>query len=395
MSLLTLVLAVALQGAVAHDSVTLAEALVRARATRPLVTVAAAGVAEARGAARAGMTVPNPVFSYTWTGDTPREHATVTQPLDWLLRHSSDHAAGTAGVVRAEADSQNTLAALDRDVRVAFYDAVAASRTMALTQEQAGLADSLAHAADARLAAGDISELERDQVAQEAQRARYAVSLAREDDRVAASALTRAVGGTTELVPVGALEDGLDLPLPTAGPLDQIPALRVALADSAASAARSRAQSIAQLPLPDLQGGVEWNDPTNPNQGSTELLGFTIPLPLWNHGGGAAAQAKARARQDAAAAGEARLEAARAVEERTVRLQEAAGRARFDRDSLYPAARRLRQRAITAYSAGATSVLPVFDAMRGEQDAALTLVRDLVAYQDALAQWNALLGRTD
>ncbi|MGH7591006.1 MAG: hypothetical protein ACREL2_06170, partial [Gemmatimonadales bacterium] len=105
--------------------------------------------------------------------------------------------------------------------------------------------------------------------------------------------------------------------------------------------------------------------------------------------------AKARARQDAAAAGEARLEVAMALQERTVRLQEAAGRAQFDRDSLYPAARRLRERAITAYRAGATSVLPVFDAMRGERDAALTLVRDLVAYQDALAQWNALLGRTD
>ncbi|MGB7213402.1 MAG: hypothetical protein WBC97_12340, partial [Gemmatimonadales bacterium] len=109
----------------------------------------------------------------------------------------------------------------------------------------------------------------------------------------------------------------------------------------------------------------------------------------------AAAEAKARARQDAAAAGEARLEATRALEERSVRLQEAAGRARFDRDSLYPAAHRLRQRALTAYSAGATSVLPVFDAMRGERDAALILVRDLVAYQDALAQWNALVGRTD
>ncbi|MGB7213325.1 MAG: TolC family protein, partial [Gemmatimonadales bacterium] len=320
MSLLTLVLAVALQGAVIHDSVTLAEALARARATRPMVAGAAAGVAEARGAARTGMTVPNPVFSYTWTGDTPKEHATVTQPLDWLLRHSSDRAAGAAGVARAEADSVSTLAALARDVRVAFYDAVAAARSMALTEDQAALADSLARAADARLAAGDISELERDQVAQEAQRARYAVSLAREDDRVAAAALTRAVGGTEALIPNGALEDGLDAPIPAAVGLQQLPALRAALADSAASAARAHAQSISQLPLPDLQGGVEWNDPTDPNQGSTELLGIAIPLPLCNHGGGAAAEAKARARQDAAAAGEARLEATRALEERSVRL---------------------------------------------------------------------------
>lgn len=394
MSLLTLVIALALQGPATHDSLTLTEAMARARAHRPLVTAAAAGVAEARGAARAGTTVPNPVLSYTWTGDTPREHATVTQPLDWLLRHSSDHAAGRAGIERAVADSEGTMAALARDVRVAFYDAVAGARAMALTEEQADLADSLARAADLRLAAGDISELERDQVAQEAQRARYAVSLAREDARVAQATFTRTLGADG-VAPKGSLEDGLDRPAAPAPPVDRLPSLRAVLADSAGSAARARAAAISQLPLPDLQGGVEWNDPTNPNQGSTELLGFAIPLPIWNHGGGAAAEARARARVDAAAAGEARLEAERALQERQVRLEEAASRARFDRDSLYPAAHRLRQRAVAAYRAGATSILPVFDAMRGERDAGLTLVRDLVAYQDALAEWNSLLGRTD
>ena len=393
--MLTLVLALALNGTAPQDSVTLTEALARARAHRPVVMQAAAGVAEARGAARIGTTVPDPVFSYNWTGDAPREHATVTQPLDWLLRHGSDRAAGRAGVARAEADSTATMATLARDVRVAFYDAVAGRRALALTEDQAALADSLARAADARLAAGDISELERDQVAQEAARARYAMSLAREDARVAEAAFLRALGASSPVEPAGELEDGLDAAPPAATPIDALPSLRAALADSAASAARARGAAIAQLPLPDLQGGVEWNDPTNPNQGATELLGFAIPLPLWNHGGGAAAEARAQARRDAAAAGEARLEMERALEERAVRLAGAASRARFDRDSLYPAARQLRERAITAYRAGATGVLPVFDAMRGERDAALTLVRDLVAYQDALADWNALLGRTD
>ncbi|HEV2291581.1 MAG TPA: hypothetical protein VGR60_07060, partial [Gemmatimonadales bacterium] len=86
---------------------------------------------------------------------------------------------------------------------------------------------------------------------------------------------------------------------------------------------------------------------------------------------------------------------AQALQAASVRLEEAAGRAVFDRDSLYPASRRLRERAIIAYRGGETSVLPVFDAMRGERDAALTLVRDLVAFQDALADWNALVGRMD
>ncbi|HEU4763938.1 MAG TPA: TolC family protein, partial [Gemmatimonadales bacterium] len=270
-------------------------------------------------------------------------------------------------------------------------------RALALGEDEAALADSLARAADLRLRSGEISELERDQVAQEAARARYAVSQAREDERVAAAALARSVGApeTTDLTPVGALEDGLDDPLPTAPAPDELPAVQGALADSAASAALARSANLGQLPLPDLQAGAEWNDPTEPTLGTTSVIGLAIPLPIWNHGGGAAAAARARARIDAAAAAEARLEGARAVAERLVRLTGAAGRARFDRDSLYPAARTLRDRAIAAYRAGETSILPVFDAMRGERDAALTLVRDLVAYQDARAEWNALTGRTD
>jgi cobalt-zinc-cadmium efflux system outer membrane protein len=289
------------------------------------------------------------------------------------------------------------MAGLAHDVRIAFFDAVAARRALALANDEAALADSLARAAELRLRTGEISELERDQVAQEAARARYAVSQALEDERVAAAALARAVGsaGAADLTPVGSLEDGLDDPLPVAVAPDDLPEVQGALADSAASAALARSASLGQLPLPDLQGGAEWNDPSEPALGTTAVIGLAIPLPLWNHGGGAAAAARARARIDAAAAAEARLDGSRAVAERQVRLTGAANRARFDRDSLYPAARVLRDRAITAYRAGETSVLPVFDAMRGERDAALTLVRDLVAYQDARAAWNALTGRMD
>jgi cobalt-zinc-cadmium efflux system outer membrane protein len=373
-------------------------ALARARARRPVVAEAAALVAEARGNTRASSTITNPSLSYSATGDSPRRHAIVDQPLDWLLRHGADRAAGRAGEQRAAADSVALMAGLAREVRIAFYDALAGRESLRLTEDGAALADSLAEAAETRLKAGDISVLERDQVVQEAARARYAVSLAREEAGVAAAAFARAIGGAdaTAVAPVGALDQGLDR---YAGALaaapDDLPAVRAAVADSAAAAEAARSARIAQLPLPDLQVGAEWKNVADPSEGTTSVVGLAIPLPLWNHGGGAAVAARARADRDAAAAAEARLEAAAAVQERSVRLDGAAARARFDRDSLFPAARALRQRALAAYRAGETGVLPVFDAMRGERDAALTLVRDLVAFQDALAERNALLGRTD
>ena len=120
-----------------------------------------------------------------------------------------------------------------------------------------------------------------------------------------------------------------------------------------------------------------------------------MPLPLWNLGGAAVGFAQARLGQASAGAREARLETTRAIAEGRIRLAEAARRARFARDSLIPAARELRLRAIAAYRSGETGVLPVLDALRGERDIALSGALDFQTFQAALARWLALLGRAE
>jgi len=47
---------------------------------------------------------------------------------------------------------------------------------------------------------------------------------------------------------------------------------------------------------------------------------------------------------------------------------------------------------VRAYQAGETGILPVLEALRSERDAALAGVQDLLAYQSALADWEALIG---
>jgi cobalt-zinc-cadmium efflux system outer membrane protein len=178
------------------------------------------------------------------------------------------------------------------------------------------------------------------------------------------------------------------LPLP-----DSLPAVRTAVAESAATAALARSASLTRIPLPTLQGGAEWNDPSQP--GTLAVLGLAIPLPLWQSGGGPAAEAAARARRAAALVGETRLESVRALREVRIRLTESGRRARFARDSLLPQAAVLRARAVRAYQAGETGILPVLDALRSEREVALAAVQDQLAYQEALADWYALLGRVD
>jgi cobalt-zinc-cadmium efflux system outer membrane protein len=386
-----LCLAVTLQ--LPADSLTLSQALERAAANRPQARAAAARVDEARAALRTAGAVPNPTVSYSHSESVPREHLLVDQSLEWLLRRGPDRRAARFGVARAEADSSQALGDLLRSVRVGFYRARSARLAEGLVNAQAVLADSVAAIAAARFRAGDISQLEQEQAAQEAARARRTVSTAREAAALAESELARVLAWEGPVPqPAGALDEGLDAMPDTALDLSAVATVRSAVADSAAAAAAARSASVTRVPLPTLQSGAEWSDESQP--GTLAVIGVSIPLPLWQRGGGPVAEARARARESAALTAEARLDARRSVQQAQARLREAAVRARLGRDTLLPGADSLRARALHAYQAGETGILPLLEALRAEREVSLGVLDDEVAYQEAVADWLALAGRS-
>jgi len=388
MILLSLALAFQAPG----DSITLDQAVERARQARGTLAAASAGVAEARSAFRAAGSIPNPTVSYSHSESTPRNHLLVDQPLDWLLKRGGDRSAARAGVDRALADSALVAYGLTREVRVAFYRARAATLAETLVRAQAGLGDSVARIAAARLRAGDIALLEEEQAAQEAARARQTAAAARETARSDQAELARAIGWEgAPPTPAGRLDAGLDLLPDSAIDLTALPAVRSATADSAAAAALARSAARARVPLPTLQSGAEWGDESQP--GALAVVGVSVPFPLWNLGGGTAGVARARAARAAAQVREARLDAERQVRLARIHLEETAARARFARDTILPGAAVLRDRAVRAYRAGETGILPVLDALRGERDASLAALQDQLAFQEALADWYALTER--
>ncbi len=387
-------LAVQAQG---PDSLTLEAALERARTHRASPQEAAALVAEARGAYRVAGTIPNPALAASLTEDPPQRHILVSQSLDWLLRRGAERAAGAAGLDRARADSLRIMAELENEVRAAFYGALGARQALAYAGEASAAADSLTRIADARLDAGDISQFDRDQVALEAARAHQAHSTALQQAQIAEALLARLTGwpGAAPPIPAGSLAAGLDVLPDTALPaLEDIPAVRMAAADSAASASLWRSARIAQIPIPEIEAGADWKDPTNPGAGTLGVIGVTIPIPLWNHGGGAAAQARGRALADAARATETRLETERRMAEFRIRLLETARRARMVRDTLLPAAQRLLAQAVEAYRLGESDLPQVLDAIRSERQVAQDAVDNFIAFQEALAAWTTLTGPT-
>lgn len=376
------------------DSLTVEQALVRARFSRPRIVAAGAAVERARGAARAGATIPNPSAQLETDDLAPTHKATVVQQLSWMPRLGADRAAGRAGIDRARADSAQTIAGVARDVVLAFYTALAADLQFALSEEQRALSDSLDDFAGRRAQAGDISELERDQIAQEAARARLASAQAREETRVARVQLARSVAWDRPLPPVaaGPLDAGLDAAPTTLSTSDvnELPAMRGAVADSTAAAERLRAARLARIPIPGILAGREWG-----GTGATRnvILGLAVPIPLWNWGGQVVEQARGSAREQAAFAAETRLALRADFESAVARVEERTLRAHFARDSLLPQARRVRAGAVRLYEEGRTSVVPVLDALRIERDVARTAVAELLGFQQARADLAAMLGR--
>ena len=375
------------------DSLTLQDALARAHAHRGQVVAAAAGVRAARAGVRVAGQIPNPTVSYSRTEDLPRQHLLVDQSFEWLLARGSERAAAFADLAAAQADSAAIAGDLDQAVRVAFFRTLAARDRADLAEGAVQAADSLVFIAGARYRAGDISEFERDQVALDAGRARQDLSLARETEAVARVALARAVAwpDAAPPVPAGVLDLGLDVRRLDEPVAEEQPEVRRARADSLAAGARARAAHLRGIPLPTLQAGADWDDPGLPGR-TLSVIGVAIPLPIWNRNGSQVAQRRAEAELAAARAREARLAAMERIGTARARLEEASVRARFARDSLAPAAHRLREKALLAYRAGETGVVPVLDALRAERETASQTIDALVAWQEARAEWIRLRG---
>ncbi|HKS05936.1 MAG TPA: TolC family protein, partial [Gemmatimonadaceae bacterium] len=343
-------------------------------------------------------TIPNPTLQHEFDDFALTRKLSIVQPLAWLARRPSDAAAGRAFVARGLADSVQAIAELGRDVRHAFYGALAAGEIVRLSGEQVAAAESLLAAADRRLAAGDIAAFERDQVAQDVSLIRLSASRARSDAGVAQVELRRAIvwDPAAPLNAVGALDAGVnEAAVATRDPVvreavQSLPALRSALADSLAAVARLRGARIAQIPIPGVLIGREWGGDAG---NSNAILGFAVPVPLWSFGREAVAQAKAAAAASAAHAAEARLTIDASVAAAHVRLAEAAARARTARDSLRAESARIRAGAVRLYEEGRSDVTRVLEALRAERDVGQTIVRELLEFQLARADLLATLGQ--
>jgi cobalt-zinc-cadmium efflux system outer membrane protein len=387
-------LAFALVQAPSPPGLGLSEAWQSALQRRGLARSASAAIAGADAGVRLAGQVPNPGLSVSHTGSTPRGHLLVDQPFSWLLTRGPDRDVARAALQRSQVDSAVDLARLGAEVRGAFYGALSREERRRLRSDQQLVADSLVGIARRRYRAGDIAQFELEQVELESSLQSQLLGAEGDEVAVARASLAATIGWPSDSLPplTGGLDDGLIETRDSVAAFD-LPAVRAAEADSSLAALSVHSAKRARIPFPSLEVGTEWDDPAYPGQ-NFAVVGLAIPVPLWDWGGGQIALAKARAEGASAQLLETRLASRRIIAEARIRLRGTAARALFARDSLVPAAARLRTRALAAYQAGETGLTPVLEAIRREREVQLGEIEALIAFQDAVASLQEILGET-
>jgi cobalt-zinc-cadmium efflux system outer membrane protein len=375
----------------AQQPVTRADAVAAALLHGARVALGRTDTIVALGAASAARAFPNPTVSASYTEDTPNYHAVADLPLDLPWVRSARIGAAESARDAARYNFAFERAAIRFDVDTTYTRSLAAQLRARLSRRTALDADSLLRIAELRRDVGDVSELE---VRLAAMNAGQLANIAVDDSLTALGTLLslQLQMGLTGDVPTIVLVDSLQ-PAADSAVREGSTLLPVAAAEaSLRSAERSLAFASHSRFAPNLQLGFDTGDPSSPTPHQLlPVVGFSLPLPLFNWSRGeltraAAQRDRARAQLDLtrretdAAVARARRELVAARE----RLRRAAG--------LVESADRVAAMSLRAYSEGAVALATVLEAQRNAREILARYIDDLAAADAAARALRLLTG---
>ena len=299
-------------------------------------------------------------------------------------KRSSRRASADAGFEGARARLLEAKRQLDLAVTRAYIAALQAASDVKILRQSSESLRSEARIAESRLAAGDISKSDKNQIEIAAERFELD---ARSADTTAATlrpALEALLGSTH---PTGdwVAVDTLDSLISAAPAEDNIsaeprPDLLAAEAGLKKTEADMRLQKALRIPDPTVQLLYEHEPPDQPN---TLGLGLSFPLPLWNRNRGGIRSAEAARDQALLAIGKVRTQIASEIESARLRYRDAADRWRRYRDEIQPRSEEVREAVSFAYAKGGAALLDLLTAERNAND--VRLATSQAAADSALA----------
>ena len=352
----------------AQQSVTRAAAVAAALTRGARVAVGRADSAAAAALLHGARAYPNPSLTASYSKDLPHHHLGASLPLDLPWVRSARVGAAAAARDAAVYGFGFERASIRFETDTAYTQALAALARSRLSRRNALDADSLLAMARLRREVGDVSELD---VRLAEVNAGQLENIAADDSLSALAALlaVQLAMGLSGDQPAIALADPLQPP-----------------PDSAPDRSEERALAFARRSVfatPSLELGFDQGDPTTPG-GLLPVIGFSLPLPLFNWNGGDVARARAARDRALATLDLVRRETAADVAGAQRRSANAVARVARDR-GLLRGAERVAGMALQAYAEGAIPLANVLEAQRNAREALGRYIDDVAAANNAAA----------
>lgn len=319
----------------------------------------------------------------------------LAQTIPFAGKKKLDRQIGASGVRLSEAELSLRRLELVRDVKIAFYQVLAAERLVQVEGELVKVAESSAATARKRVAAGAAADQEQLRAEIPLEEAKTELAGFQQELVAARQTLALLLGrpDLAEATVSGALAETASLTL-----LDQGPEQWLASHPSVVAVKTGRDRAELELrrarlePYPDVRMGVAGGRIGETGQ-SIIQLGFSVPLPIIDRSKGKKQEAQANVRIAAAdqVAIEQRL--LRAWGTASKRFRTAAEQVTSYRERILPKANEALRLVQTGFEQGKFSFIDLLDTQRTTAEARLAYQQKLLELNVAHAELEALLAR--
>jgi cobalt-zinc-cadmium efflux system outer membrane protein len=375
-------------------TLTLTDAFARALdANRTIAAARAARAVDVAGVSAAGQR-PNPEVAVEYDKETPHWSFTGSVPLDINNKRGRRIDVANATLAVTEAETARVAADLRADVRHAYYQAVAASRRLAITQDLEAISTRARDAAQERFQTGAAPRLEALQAAlafsqaqNETNSARGALSAARAELNALLAYPSDAAPALNDPLESGTLPTEAAVTEQTLAANAELQVLQKQVDEAKAKLALTQAM---RRPDPTVSAALTYDSPPEFTYGWRAAGNIAIPVFTTGKPDVAVAQAtltRAIADRDARAA-----QISGAVGAAFARA--AAAKQAFDRyqSEILPASAQVQQLAEESYRAGQTNLAAYIQSVLIARDLSQKALQAGLDYQLALADLERAMG---
>jgi outer membrane protein, heavy metal efflux system len=279
------------------------------------------------------------------------------------------------------------------EAKKAFVDVAATAERLAFTTDLLRLAEQVQRTVSARVHAGKVSPIEETRTRVTVSTARLQVQQARTVYEATKKRLAASWGSTTPLF------EGVSGSLDTTTPIPSLEALAVQVQKNPdiarwvaeMEARRAQVEVARSKAVPDLtvSGGVRY---LNEVKEGAFVLGFSLPLPLFDHNQGGIGEAYARLSKAELERRAAEVRVSTALSDTYQNLVSATNEVSTLQNDVLPAAQEVFQATQEGYRLGKFGLLDVLDAQRTFFETRGRYLEALAAYHKAVADLERLSG---